>query len=71
MKVIQATISEKLNKDVEELVRSRVFKDASEVVRTALQKMLAEQSREYLRELTKIAGVKENAMLNEWKRIRR
>jgi hypothetical protein len=40
-------------------------------VKVALEKMLAEQSREYLRELTKSAGIKRNEMLEEWKRIRK
>ena len=70
MKVIQATISDEINRDVEELVKIGIYRDTSEVVKAALKKMLAEQSREYLREITSIAGIKERDMLKEWKRIR-
>lgn len=71
MKVIQATIPDGLRKEVEDLVKSGVFKDTSEVVRVALKKMLAQQSREYLRELTQRAGIKKSEMLKEWERIRK
>jgi Arc/MetJ-type ribon-helix-helix transcriptional regulator len=71
MKIIQAKIPDELSKEVEDLVNFGIFKDTSEVVRVALKKMLAEQSREYLRELTKGAGVRRNEMLEEWKRIRK
>ncbi len=70
MKVIQATISDEINRDVEELIKIGIYRDTSEVVKAALKKMLAEQSREYLREITSIAGIKERDMLKEWKRIR-
>ena len=71
MKVIQATISDEINRNVEELIKIGLYRDTSEVVKTALKKMLAEQSRKYLRETTGIAGIKEREMLKEWKRIRR
>jgi len=71
MKVIQAKIPDDLSGEVENLIHFGVFKDTSEVVKVALEKMLAEQSREYLRELTKSAGIKRNEMLEEWKRIRK
>jgi Arc/MetJ-type ribon-helix-helix transcriptional regulator len=71
MKVIQAKIPDDLSSEVENLINFGVFKDTSEVVKVALEKMLAEQSREYLRDLTKSAGIKRNEMLEEWKRIRK
>ena len=70
MKVIQAKIPDELSKEVEDLINFGIFKDTSEVVKVALKKMLAEQSREYLRELAKSASTKENEMLKEWKMIR-
>ncbi len=71
MKVIQAKIPDNLSNKVENLISFGVFKDTSEVVKVALEKMLAEQSREYLRDLTKSAGIKRSEMLEEWKRIRK
>lgn len=71
MKVIQATIPDEINRNVEELIKIGIYRDTSEVVKAALKKMLAEQSREYLREITSVSGIKEKDLLKEWKRIRK
>ncbi len=71
MKLIRAKVPDKLGREVENLVKSGVFKNTSEVVSVALKKMLAEQSREYLRDLTANIGIAEGEMLKEWKEIRR
>ena len=71
MRVIQATVPDELVREMEGLTRSGVFKDNSEVINVALKKMLAEQSREYLREIVRKAGIKKSEMLAEGKRVRR
>jgi len=70
MTTLQATVPEKLVKEVNRLVKLGLFKDESEVVEVALKKMLAEQSREYLRDLVKNMGIKKREMLDEWKKMR-
>ncbi len=71
MKLIRAKVPDNLSREVENLVKSGVFRNTSEVVSIALKKMLAEQSREYLRDLTANMGITEGEMLKEWKGIRR
>ncbi len=70
MTTLQATVPVDIVKDVNRLIKLRLFKDESEVIRVALRKMLAEQSRDYLRDLTRVAGIKEKEMVDEWKKIR-
>lgn len=70
MRIVQATIPDDLIREVEDLTRAGVFRNTSEVINVALKKMLAEQSREYLRELVKNAGIKKSEMLSEAKKVR-
>ena len=70
MTTLQATVPVDIVKDVNRLIELRLFKDESEVIRVALKKMLAEQSRDYLRDLTRVVGIKEKEMIDEWKKIR-
>ncbi len=70
MTTLQATISENLIKEVKRLIKLGLFKDESEVIQVALKKMLAEQSREYLRDLAKNMKVNEKEMIDEWRKIR-
>lgn len=67
---LQANISQNLKREVSVLIKLGVFKDESEVIQVALKKMLAEQSREYLRDLTKREKITEREMLKEWEKIR-
>ena len=67
---LQANISQNLKREVSVLIKLGVFKDESEVIQVALKKMLAEQSREYLRDLTKREKITKREMLKEWEKIR-
>ncbi len=68
---LQANISQSLKREVLDLVKLGVFKNESEVVQVALKKMLAEQSREYLRDLAKRKRISKKEMLKEWEKIRK
>lgn len=70
MTTLQARVPEGLAKEVNRLVKLGLFKNESEVIQIALKKMLAEQSREYLRDIVKNMGIKEKEMISEWKKIR-
>jgi Arc/MetJ-type ribon-helix-helix transcriptional regulator len=47
-----------------------VFKDESEAVNVAVKKMLANQSREYLRDLAKRKNITKKELLAEWEKTR-
>ena len=68
--LIQARIPLKLNKEIEQQIKSGLYSNKSEVVRDALRKMFAENSREILREIAKRSGISERSMINELKKIR-
>jgi len=68
---LQANVSQNLKREVTNLVKLGLFKSESEVVQVALKKMLAEQSRDYLRDLTRRLKISKKEMLKEWKKIRR
>lgn len=67
---LEATVSKDLAQEVENMVKLGLFRDTSEVVESALKKMLAEQSREYLRDLVKNIGLTEKELIREWKKTR-
>lgn len=68
--LVQARIPAKLNKEIEERIKSGFYSNKSEVVRDALRKMFAENSREILREIARKSGISEKSMLKELKRVR-
>jgi len=68
---LEATISKALAQEVKNMVKLGLFRDTSEVVESALKKMLAEQSREYLRDFIKNIGLTEKELLREWKKTRK
>ncbi len=68
--LIQARVPTKLNREIEQQVKSGLYSNKSELVRDALRKMFAENGREILRELAKRSGISERSMLNELKNIR-
>ncbi len=70
MTTLQVRVPEGLAKEVNRLVRLGLYKNESDVIQMALTKMLAEQSREYLRDLVKNMGIKEKEMLSEWEKTR-
>lgn len=70
MKVLQARLPNRLYGEIEELVTLGLFKDRSEVITAALKRMLAEESREYLRDLARTCGFTERSMLRELKSLR-
>lgn len=70
MRTIQARVPEKLYEKVEERIESGLYASISEVVREALRKFTAEQSREFLRILTKRVGITKREMLKELDRVR-
>lgn len=67
---IKISVPDNLAKELNYLIELGLYKNESEIVQMAVQKFLAEQSREYLRDLAKDLGIKEKVMISEWKRIR-
>ena len=67
---LQANVSQNLKREIANLVKLGLFKSESEVVQVALKKMLAEQSRDYLRDLTKRLKISKKEMLKELEKIR-
>ncbi len=70
MKTIQANISEGIYKALERGIRLGLYKDENEVVNKALVKLFAEQSRDFLRKLTKNLNISEKEMLSEAEKLR-
>lgn len=70
MKAIQAQISESMYKALVERIRLGLYGDENEVVNKALQKLFAEQSRDFLRKLTKQSDISQEDMLAELKSLR-
>ena len=70
-KLIQARVPEKLYREIEKRIVSGMYENKSEVIREALRKLLAEHSRDSLREFARKAGITEKEMLKELKKIRR
>ncbi len=70
MTTLHARVPKALAHEINKLVKLKLFKNESHVVEFAIKKMLAEQSREYLRELVKNMEIKEKDMFNEWEKIR-
>lgn len=70
MRTLQTKVPEYLYREVEELVKLGLFRNNSEVLRAALKKTLAEQSREYLRDLVERMGIIEKEMLKTLKEVR-
>ena len=68
--LIQARIPLKLNKEIEDKIKSGLYSNKSEVVRDALRKMFAESSREILREIVRKSGISEKSMLRELDKMR-
>ena len=70
-KLIQARVPERLYREIEKRVVSGMYENKSEVIRDALRKLLAEHSRDSLREFARKTGITEKEMLKELKKLRR
>jgi Arc/MetJ-type ribon-helix-helix transcriptional regulator len=70
MKTLEVRMPEDIYKQVKNLVKMKLFKDESEVVNLAVKKILAEQSREFLRDMVKNLGITEKEMLKTLQEVR-
>lgn len=70
MKTIQVSIPESMYKTLEKRIKLGLYSNENEVVNKALEKLFAEQSREFLRNLTKKLNISEKEMLSELKKLR-
>ncbi|MBN2014595.1 MAG: hypothetical protein JW778_05400 [Candidatus Altiarchaeota archaeon] len=69
-KTIEAKIPKKLYENIEERIKLGLYDSVDDVVSDALKKMSAEQSRNFLRRLAKLAMISEKDMLRELEKVR-
>jgi len=68
---LQVNVSSGLKQEVVNLVKLGLFKNESHVIEISLKKMFAEQSREYLRDLSRRLKISKKEMLKKWEKIRK
>ncbi|ODS34931.1 MAG: hypothetical protein A7316_04680 [Candidatus Altiarchaeales archaeon WOR_SM1_86-2] len=70
MKNVYVSIPDEMYKSIENRVDLGIYSNVDEVVNKALKKMFAEQSREFLRKMTKNLGITKDDVLSELENVR-
>lgn len=70
MKNISATIPDIIYEAINRRIKIGLYSDKNEVINIALEKMFAEESRDFLRKLTKGFDIKEADLLSELEKVR-